>query len=592
MATFLITGPDGKKYRVSGDSAEGAFQALQEHLGASQPSPPQAELSAHDPGLLGGIGNRLYDAAKALGLPASRMRRDAQALDAAVRGAADIPAFGLADEIAAGLGSLTGIGGQRGDYSGNLELQRAIDEQDAQQHPGARLAGQLVGGLALGSGLVRAGLSPTAGAIQAGWRVPGVAAAGGAEGLALGGLHGFGSGEGLEDRLGQAESGAKLGAMVGMAAPYAVAGAQRAITPFPANAERIAAAQALQREGVPLTAGQITGNRRLRYAEAELGGPKVANITERQAEAFTDAAMRRAGGAGRATPENLRDLNAALSREFDAISARNVIRADSQLVQDMNATMGEYLRVLPAEQRKIVQDIAQDIVDRFRAGQGALSGSDYQMIRSRLSRRAQNARGKDNELSEAFRGLRNALDSAMDRWINPQDAGRWAELRRQWGNKKVIERAAVGGGEDAAMGIVSPARLRMAASQGNQGAYARGQGDYSDLAHAGQAVMTPLPDSGTAGRMMARNLLPNTSTVGAILGGSPGTAMGDPTMAVAGALAGYAAPRLAGSALMSRPVQSYLSNQAMSQISPELKAWITALLTGQASAAAGRLPAP
>lgn len=46
MPTFKITGPDGKSYRVSGENAEGAFQALQQHLGAStQPAEPESQQS-------------------------------------------------------------------------------------------------------------------------------------------------------------------------------------------------------------------------------------------------------------------------------------------------------------------------------------------------------------------------------------------------------------------------------------------------------------------------------------------------------------------------------------------------------------------
>jgi len=36
MATFQITGPDGKKYKVTGENAEGALKALQQHIGAPQ----------------------------------------------------------------------------------------------------------------------------------------------------------------------------------------------------------------------------------------------------------------------------------------------------------------------------------------------------------------------------------------------------------------------------------------------------------------------------------------------------------------------------------------------------------------------------
>lgn len=199
MATFLITGPDGKKYRVSGENAEGAFQALQQHLGApSTPAAPQAELSAYEPGIMESLGNRLYDAANALGLPASRMRRDAQGVDAFVRGAADVPTFGFADEIAAGAGALTGVGGQQGNFSGNLELQRAIDERDSQLHPMARFAGQAAGAIATP---MRAAQS-TLGAIG--------------QGAMLGGAYGFGSGEGgWQDRLQGAAIGAGIGGVAG-----------------------------------------------------------------------------------------------------------------------------------------------------------------------------------------------------------------------------------------------------------------------------------------------------------------------------------------------------------------------------------------
>ena len=45
MANFTITGPDGKKYKVSGENAEGALQALQQHLGGAA---PQAETNLSD----------------------------------------------------------------------------------------------------------------------------------------------------------------------------------------------------------------------------------------------------------------------------------------------------------------------------------------------------------------------------------------------------------------------------------------------------------------------------------------------------------------------------------------------------------------
>ena len=355
-----------------------------------------------------------------------------------------------------------------------------------------------------------------------------------------------------------------------LVAPAVPSMAARAITPFKIDPARKAAADVLRREGVKPTAGQLTGNKTLKYAESEIGGAKAAQMMDDQAEAFTSAALRRAGGSGRATSDNMAAINERLSRGFDDISARNTLKADQQLVTDMNRTMAEYRKLLPTEQKQIVNNIAQDIVDRFKAGKGAISGADYQAFRSRLSKRAQNARGSDNELADAWRGMRDALDAAMERSINPADAGEWANLRRQWGNKKVLERAAVGGGEDAAQGLISPARLRTAAATGNRGGYARGEGDFSELAKAGQSIMTPLPNSGTASRVNARNI-----GAGVLAGG------GALTAGLPGMVAGMVAPAVAGRALMSRPVQSYLANELLSAprvADPRYAAIVAALL--------------
>lgn len=395
-------------------------------------------------------------------------------------------------------------------------------------------------------------------------------------GLNPGNLLRFGVLPGLaSEGAGQATEGTELEPYARIAAalvaPAVPSMAARAITPFKIDPARKAAAAVLAKEGVKPTAGQITGKKGLQYAESEIGGSRVAQLLDDQAEAFTDAALRRAGGGGRATSDNMAAIHDRLSKGFDDISARNTLTADPQLVTDMNRVMAEYGRVLPSEQKQIVNNIAQDIVDRFKAGKGAISGADYQSIRSRLSKRAQNARGTDNEMADTWRGLRDALDAAMDRSIAPGDAGEWANLRRQWGNKKVLERAAVGGGEDAAMGLISPARLRVAAAMGkNRGGYARGEGDFAELAKAGQTLLTPLPNSGTASRVNARNI-----GAGVLAGG------GALTAGLPGMVAGMVAPTVAGRALMSRPVQSYLANELLSAprvADPRYAAIVAALL--------------
>lgn len=344
-----------------------------------------------------------------------------------------------------------------------------------------------------------------------------------------------------------------------VATPFALAGARRAITPNVINQERQAAASVLRSEGVPLTAGQQTGSRTLRYAESELGGGKAADFIERQGQAFTDAAMKRAGGSGLATSDNLKTLNDRLGSDFTNISSRNTLVPDRQFGHDVGATLNRYGKLLEAQQKPIINNISDDLIQRIQANNGVIPGTEYQAIRSDLSLAAKST--TNPALSGAFKGLRNALDKAMERSIainNPSDLGTWGKLRRQYGNMKVLERAAVGAGEEAGMGIISPARLRSAAATGNRGGFARGDSEFSDLAKAGQAIMTPLPQSGTAPRLRAQNLF---AMIPAMMGGTAGAGVGGPLGAAAGVAAGAALPKVAGSILMSKPIQSYLTNQ-------------------------------
>ena len=173
-------------------------------------------LTGTTPGVGERIGNALYDAGKAIGLPVDRMRRDNAAVDAAVRGAADTASFGFADEIAAGMGAATGIDGEFGNYEGNLDYQRAVDTRDAEINPTARMGGQLVGGVA--TGMVA---GPAAPALNTMGRIK----QGAGMGTAYGGLYGFGSGEGgVQNRARNSLSGAAVGAGVGAMVPAATAG--------------------------------------------------------------------------------------------------------------------------------------------------------------------------------------------------------------------------------------------------------------------------------------------------------------------------------------------------------------------------------
>lgn len=327
-----------------------------------------------------------------------------------------------------------------------------------------------------------------------------------------------------------------VGALAGGIAPTAVG---RTVTPIPTSAARQRLVDILADEGVTsLTAGQRTGNKALQYGEDMLGnapgaGQSATNIRQRGQEQFTEAAMRRAGAGPDATPEVLARNNQRLGNEFEQLAARNDLVPDNQFVTDVVDAARNYRRVPDSQQRQMVQGYIDDIIDHVNAG--SMPGPQYQEMRSRLSRQANSLRQSDPTLSEALRDMRNALDNAMDRSISPADRQAWERARREYGAQKVIEKTASRAGEATAEGQLVPAALRNTVSAENRGAYARGQGPFSELARAGAGVMAPLPNSGTAQRLNLTNvaMLPVTATI--------------------------------GRALMSRPAQAYLGNQVLTR---------------------------
>lgn len=351
-----------------------------------------------------------------------------------------------------------------------------------------------------------------------------------------------------------------IGAAIGGAIPVVGAGVRRLLTPLPANAAKTRASQVLQREGVELTAGQRTGSKGLQYREAELGGNAADAFMERQADQFTSAALRRAGiQANRATPDVVDTGFRDIGQQFDDLASRNGLQTDARFVQDLNRAWQEFEGVTnPSSRPPYVERLLQDLAQRMRAGYAFLPGDWFKSTRSELARLA---RGSSNpEFAGALREIMGAMDDAMERTLqqtNPADLGAWRQVRRSYANMLVIEDAATRAGEKAADGIITPQALRSAAAKQNKRAFSRGRNEFTDLANAGVSTMTPLPNSGTPGRLGAKTLMPLGAATGAGIGGTVGGIPG----AVVGGVVGGAVPWATGRAMLSGPGRAYLGNQ-------------------------------
>lgn len=347
----------------------------------------------------------------------------------------------------------------------------------------------------------------------------------------------------------------------------------RLVTPAPSSAERQVLANTLKQEGIPLTAGQATGNKPLRWAESvsgdiPFGSGKAGSIAENQKEQFTAAALRRVGEkeATRATPDVIDRNLTRIGKNFDDLAARNSMNADQQFAHDISNAQREYDYLANPLQKEVLHNVVDDVIKRVQANNGSIPGDQYQAMRSRLDKAARSARGKDNELSDALFGIRNSLDDAMERSMiangRASDAEAWKTARNEYRNMLVLEKAATSAGENAAEGLISPSALRGAVVNQNRRAYARGQGDYADLARAGAGVLGDLPQSGTAPRESMREIF---QIISPLLGAEAGSHVAGGAGVLAGGATALGAPALMSHLLMSGPVQRYLGNQLLGE---------------------------
>lgn len=369
----------------------------------------------------------------------------------------------------------------------------------------------------------------------------------------------------------EAEPWARLaGGIAGGMAPQL---AGRVISPNTIDPSRARMGQVLDNEGVQLTAGDRTGNRAVRWMESNaadvpFSGNRGQAIKEAQGEQFTRAVLSRAGiDAPRATPEVMEQAFQRIGGEFDAVGqalqGRHALVIDRNTHQQLRRIAHDYERTTePALRNPLPLAIAEEISQLHNGmPQGALSpiitGEAYQTIRSQLGMAARGAR--DPRTSDALYQIQNVLDDAAEaalRAQSPDLAQRWQQARQQYRNMIAIERAATGAGENAALGLISPSALRNAVVQlhGRRN-YARGDGDFADLARAGEALLKPLPNSGTGPRAVV-------SAVGA----GVGAAMFGPAGGAVGALAPIAGQAALGRMTMNPLMQAYLANQAAAEL--------------------------
>lgn len=443
-------------------------------------------------------------------------------IDAFGRGVADMATFGGADELAAAANAVIPLdrltGGkvktvwETGDfgkaYNANVKQQRATDAYDERNSGGSRLAGQVLGAVAVPV--------PGASALKGGKFARAVQ-----EGLIQGGLYGFGSGE---DNLANRAKSAGINALAGGGSAgvgYGVVkGGARVLSPKIAPE-----VQQLASAGVTMTPGQRAGRGTIRsYAESIGKSIPGANVAIRSAErrgveqfnkAWINEGLSPIGAklphevqAGRPAVQWAQD---AVSEAYDAALGPMVAHLDDATVAGWDRA-SQVAAQLPPQEAATFKFIAENKIRPLIPADGVVTGQNLQQIDRTLRNAIAGARNKgevtSDLLADSLEELRATfLDSAAR--YSPEHLGAYQAANAAEANmNRVYDAASKAHGG----GIFTPRQAAVSAAKRGYGTTkktaAAGTSRMQGLADAAVKVLPDtIPNSGTPERQMAMSAL-------------------------------------------------------------------------------------
>jgi hypothetical protein len=354
----------------------------------------------------------------------------------------------------------------------------------------------------------------------------------------------------------------------------------KATTPLPAklspNEARIV--QIAKDNGLPLTVAQQTG--RLQGLETALSRfPTSASIFEKagvnQNATANRMALKEVGVDGTHTdPEAMKKVYQQVSNEFGtALKNTGPVTLTPNFYNKAQRITSDYVNNPPESGiSPVVQKKMNDFFDPKLMKGGAyptLSPDEYQSIRYELNQSMQNMKPGDGAY-KALKGLRGALDDAMEASAGPNKAAAIQAARKHWANLKVLLRAAAGGTADSRTeGNLAPGALNSAlrSAQGPD-KFATTTGGLNDVAALKDYLKNTFPNSGTPTVGKFHEMMEHgaSALAGGLVGGEHFGAL-SPHVAVPAAAAAMVpnlmARAMTGRGFISRPMRNYLANQTM-----------------------------
>lgn len=365
-----------------------------------------------------------------------------------------------------------------------VEATKVIGEEA----PAGRIAGEV------------AMLAPTL-AIPGAATVRGAALIGGVSGAAL-------TPGDARERLRAAVIGAAGGA--GGAALSKVAAARKAYEPSDA-------VKTMLDEGVSLTPGVNIGGIAKRFEDKLTSAPFIGDVIEnariRGVEDFNRAALKRAeipgvSAGGEIGNEGLANLRDGLRQSYDSVLSRSSANAlEPQFVQDL-ANLRSMVSGLPKQEADQFDKIIAREIDQRLAPNGMISGDNLKAAQGALGDEARSfsvsTDAYQRKLGDALKQA-DAEFRALIQRSSPQNAAELDAINKAYANFKRVQSA--GSKVGANEGVFTPAQLhqavRVADKTKDKRAFSEGTALMQDLSASGkETLLSKVPDSGTAGRLM------------------------------------------------------------------------------------------
>lgn len=305
--------------------------------------------------------------------------------------------------------------------------------------------------------------------------------------------------------------------------------------PMPPNETRRGNVERLESEGIPISPGQRSGAPLTQTMESTLAylpgsAGQTAKFQDLQQRAYTKALLRRAGiDSDVASQEVLRGGRTRFNQAYDYLEQNTRLMGGSNTLFNRLAQVeSQYGQGFSDQMQRTFRTMRDDLLN-WSAGTPR-PGQTYQRMQEELSAEISKAGRSDAPGSERYQqallGLRKGLTDLMEENTPPEIAQQWRQVNREYAIFKTIEESMLDPSQKTInSGFINPRVIAREQKSQLPDEWTRGDPNldsFTNLVKSGAGIIPdPIPNSGTAQRMFAQDLLTGGREMFGLGGGDP-----------------------------------------------------------------------